>query len=495
MNKHLIISAILAAAFTLPTTLEAAPRKKKQAKKTQKSPSQVTAPTKTQTPLSQASPQKHEKAYAEFCKILNEVAANNSFKLGRAFYIALRATNDEFCIDEWMQHAANAGNPVAQLFIAQKTLYRVPKDKYLRPEVRAAVTLLRKAADQKYAPAQMEYSKCLKAGIGTLKNESAAFKMLQEACASGSYDIRFAWLMESGRIDKYEDRERPEVKAEIERGNHFLIYYFSLLSPEPETRFTMLCKAADMGNDFAIYNYSELIFQQDANKSYAFLKKAVAQNNPEATFRLASYLLEPPVRLEASVGPIKDPATGVIFLKMASMLGNADARAELARIYMSGSYGIEKNAEKAYKHCAQGAAISGEPELLAAQGYMLLQGMGTRQDTTRGKQLLELAATGNYPYAKLLLAYAYHCGLGVEQSASQATFYLEDLAVNQFPTAFVYLALMHDSPAPGLKPDSAKCKYYLEHAERVMPGKATDLFNKLKYQEDGWAPTPMQLKK
>ena len=493
MNKHLVISALLAACFALPATVDAAPRKKKSTKK-QAPTTQKTEPSKKATPLSPSSPQNHEQAYAEFCKTLKEIAAKDSFTLGRAYYIALRATNDEFCIDEWMQCAADDGDPVAQLFIAQKTLYRVPQDKYLSPEVRTAVALLRKAADQKYAPAQMQYSKCLKSGIGTLKNETAAFKMLQEACASGNYDIRFAWLMDSGRIDKYEDQERPEVKAEIERGNHFLVYYFSLLEPDNQARFTQLCKAANMGNDFAIYNYSELMFQQDAYKSFTFLKKAVAKHNPEATYRMASYLLNPPVKLEASVGPVKDPATGVLFLKMASMLGDENARADMARMYLNGTNGMEQNAEKAYKHCSQGAAISGNPELLAAQGYMLLRGMGTQQNTARGKQLLELAASGNYPYAKLLLAYAYHCGLGVEQSASQATYYLEDIAVNQFPAAFVYLALMNDSPAPGLKPDPAKSKYYLEHAERVMPGEATNLFNKLKNQEGGWSPAPMQIK-
>jgi TPR repeat protein len=177
------------------------------------------------------------------------------------------------------------------------------------------------------------------------------------------------------------------------------------------------------------------------------------------------------------------------------MLGNADSRVALARLYLSGEYGVTPSEEKAYKHCSQGAAISGTPELLAAQGFMLLCGKGTKQDTERGKQLLELAASAQYPYAKVLLGYAYHCGIGVEQSASQARYNLEAAALQQFPLAFVYLALMNDSPASGIEPNPSQCKYYLNHAEREMPGKATDLFKKLKNQECGWAPPPFQLRK
>ena len=494
MNAHLLHAALLSAMCALSFSAQAAPSKKAKANKSKNT---VAAAKETKNAVSDSpfSPQKHKAAYAEFCERLKEIANADSFNLGRAYYAVLKATNDEFCIDEWMQQASDEGYPVAQLFVAQKTLYRVPQDKYLSPEVRAAVVLLRNAAAQKYAPAQLEYSTCLKAGIGTLKNESAAFKALQEACASGNFNIRFAWLMESGRIDKYEDMERPEVKAEIERGNHYLLYYFSLLAPDAQTRLSLLFKAVDAGNDYATYNYSELIFEQDTNKSFAFLKKAVAKHNPDATFRLASYLLNPPVKLEALVGPIKDPKTGVLFLKMASMLGNADSRAELARLYLSGEYGTTPSDEKAYKHCAQGAAISGTPELLAAQGFMLLCGKGTKQDTERGKQLLELAASGKYPYAKVLLGYAHYHGIGVEQSASQARFYMEDAALQQFPLAFVYLALLHDTPVSGINPDPSRSKYYLEHAEREMPGKATDLFKKLKNQEGGWTPSPLQLRK
>ncbi|MBQ4636716.1 MAG: sel1 repeat family protein [Akkermansia sp.] len=450
-------------------------------------PATHAAPVKKVPATQQAFPAAHEAQYQQFKQQLQGLTKKNSFDLSKALFTILKATNDEFSIEQWMQRAADEGEPAAMLFMAQKHLIMLPKEKYRAPEVRTAVTKIKKASDAKYVPAMVEYSRCLKEGIGAFKNEAAAEKLLIQACSGGSFEARFAWLLQTERMNTYEDMQRPEIQAEIKRGNHYVLQHMSILAKENKAILQLLNQAALKGNGRAYYELSELIKEVNIAESYRLLQSAVRFRNPDALYRMAMYMIAPPPSLEINVGPVRNPQAGVIMLKMASILGQIDSRAELSRIYYEGKHGQSKDYTKAYRHATIGAMLSGAPALLAAQGQMLLNGIGTQQDLETGIKLIKTASR-QYTHAKSLLGYAYFKGLGVTKNISTATMHFEDAVAHKDPVALIYLALMFDA-----ENQASKSQYYLDHAESKLPGKAKIIFKNLKATPGGWQVPPFPL--
>lgn len=482
MHSIRILSGILAACFIFVPNLDAAPKKKRSAK--YKKPAKQ-AQKLPESPAHPSSPQLHVNEYKQFVAQLKDIAKTNSFDLSPAIYIVLKATNDEFATAQWMQRAADEGIAPARFYVAQQSLLFLPEEQYKSPETKKAVALLKKASDAKYVPAMQEYSKCMRNGIGTIKNEQGANRLLVEACSSGSFETRFEWLKQTARLTTYADLQRPEVKAEIERGNHYILHYMSLRAPDDATITQMLVQAAGKGNGHALYELSELYKSIDIAKSYKLLNLAVRNRNPDALYRMAMYLIEPTTSLEINVGPIKNPAEGILMLKMAAMLGQPDAHAALARMYYTGKNGLKTDAQRAYAHVATGAANANRADLLAAQGFMLLTGHGTQQNTALGLNLLKIAARNKNTHAMSLLGYAYYAGLGVEKNTSTALLHFEDAVAHKDPIALIYLALMFNHIQ-----EPSKSSYYLEHAERSLPGKAKTLFSAWLQTPGGWTLHP-----
>lgn len=475
-----LLAAVLAACFVFTPALEAAPKKKRTAK--QSKSTRQARPATPPAPAHPSSPQLHETEYAQFVAQLKEITKTGSFDLSPALYTVLKATDDEFAAEQWMERAAKDGLAPARLFMAQQNLLFLPEEKYKSQEAKQAVALLKKASDAKYVPAMQEYSACLRNGIGTIKNEPGAERLLVAACAGGSFEARFEWLKQTGRLTTFADMERPEVKAEVERGNHYIPHFMSLMAPDDASITKMLTEAAGKGNSHALYELSELFKSIDIAKSYQLLSLAVKGRNPDALFRMATYMIEPSTSLEINVGPVKNPEQGLVMLKMASMLGQPDAHAELARMYSAGSHGLKQDAEKAYAHAAIGAANGKRMDLLAAQGFMMLTGQGTAKNTEQGLNLLRIAARQQNTHAMSLLGYAYFKGIGVEKNVSTALLHFEDAVAHKDPLALIYLALMFKA-----EQDHSKSTYYLEHAERSLPGKAKALFAQWQQSPQGWA--------
>ena len=170
------------------------------------------------------SPEAHAEAYARFVEHLNQQLKDNTYDFCLALREVLEATNDEFAVMSWMEKAAAEGNPVACQFVGDRRLTRVARDEMQSPAVKAAYELVRKAADAGYDAAKINVCMCMKMGIGTAQDEAAADKYIFEACRSGNMIPRYKWMQMSGRLRSWEDRERPEVAAEIARGNHHVMY-------------------------------------------------------------------------------------------------------------------------------------------------------------------------------------------------------------------------------------------------------------------------------
>ncbi|MBR1997070.1 MAG: sel1 repeat family protein [Akkermansia sp.] len=448
----------------------------------------------TSAPESSA-PQHHQAAYKQFKTKLDELAAHNSFDPAPAIMIALNATNDEFCIEEWMAQAAKENNPVALNYVGSKHLFYVPDNMKRDKKVKEAVALVKKAADQKYAPAMVDYSTYMRHGVGVIKNTAGADRMLMEACRSGNFETRFSWLLQSGRLEKYEDKDRPEVKNEIARGNHHVLYYLSGKAPNDFYMLNMLTEAARMGNNSAMYELSTHLSRLDIRAGYHYLKAAAAHHNIMALSTLGEYLISPDKRIAEALGMQQDKAAGLYLLKTAACMGNTTANAMLAHLYYNGICGVEKDIDKAYKHIEAGASARPDVGFLAAQGFMLVNGYGVKKDAAKGLQLINLAARQKYPHAVAMQAYLHYRGIGVEPNGKEALFLLESLATDRrrLDVCFVYIALMYDEGGAGLDKDPRKVEYYMDHAKRALGEYAQQVFDQYKNKHNGWHLTPFDI--
>jgi len=428
--------------------------------------------------------------YTLFLQKLEEQVKGNSLDFCPAMQTVLSVTNDEFAVDDWMAKAAGTGNSAALYYLAGRKLTSVPADKLQSPEIKEAYQRARRAAEAGFEPAMLDVSLCLRYGIGTQKDEAGADRWLLQACKSGNFDMRFKWLQLTNRLTKFEDGERTEVKSELERGNHHVLYYLSAFAPDSATQLEWLRKAAEKGNPSALYSLSSLSSRLNPKDSYTLLKEAVKQHNPEAMFVLGQTLLgddpDNPFVKEAGITP--DEASGLHLLRLASMLDNAPADVVLGNLYYDGGHGLPKDHERAYRHYAR-AQKSRHAAAAAAQGIMLLKGDGVAQDVAQGTRLLNLAANSGYGYAAVLLAYAQYEGIGVPADARKAAEFLNDAAVMGQPAAYVYLAYITAKGGHNLKADPKLAENYVRMAALDMGDKAQQLYDEL-MKAGKWEPHP-----
>ena len=434
-------------------------------------------------------PAAHPEAYARFIGHLDQQLKDNTYDFCLPLREVLEATNDEFAAMSWMEKAAAEGNPVACQFVGDRRLTRVAKDKVLAPETREAYALVRKAADAGYDAARINVCMCMKMGIGTEKDEEGAEKYMFEACRSGHMIPRYKWLQMNGRLRNWEDRERPEVTAEINRGNHHVIYYLSGMAPTATEQVNMLRQAAEKGNPEALYALSALSSKKAPKESYALLKEAVRLHSADALFAMGSAMTDGapdnPVLKEAGVK--HDDVAGRALIKLSSMMGNATASFWLGSVSFHGRCGMPVDKERAFQHFDNGA-LGGNPTCGTAAGIMLLRGLGIPQDTRKGLYYLNVAANSGVPHAVVLLAYAQHEGLGLPADTKAACKLLQEAAALGQKQAYVYLAYLTAKGGPKQPADTKKAERYVRMASLDMKEEARILYDKL--MAEGWNPEP-----
>ena len=436
-----------------------------------------------------SAPAAHPEAYARFIGHLDQQLKDNTYDFCLALREILEATHDEFAVMSWMEKAAAEGNAAACQFVGDRRLTRVARDKVLAPETREAYALVRKAADAGYDAAKINVCMCMKMGIGTEKDEEGAEKYMFEACRSGNMIPRYKWLQMNGRLRNWEDRERPEVTAEIKRGNHHVIYYLSGLAPTATEQVNMLRQAAEKGNPEALYALSALSSKKAPKESYALLKEAVRLHSADALFAMGSAMTDGdpdnPVLKEAGVK--HDDVAGRALIKLASMMGNATASFWLGSVCFHGRCGMPVDKERAFEHFDNGA-LGSNPTCGTAAGIMLLRGLGIPQDTRKGLYYLNVAANAGVPHAVVLLAYAQHEGLGLPADTKAACKLLQEAAALGQKQAYVYLAYLTAKGGPGQTADTKKAERYVRMASLDMKDEAKKLYDKL--MAEGWNPEP-----
>lgn len=444
-------------------------------------------------PAADTSPAAHPAAFNEFKEKLRKQAELNLYDFTPAMTVVLDATHDELAAETWMQKAAQDGCSAAQQYMGDIALNFIPADKMLSPEAKAGYALLRQAADAGYDPAKINVYMCLLYGIGVPKDEKAAAAYIMQACKSGTPIPRFKWLQSTGRLDTFEDKDRPEVKAEIDRGNHHVLLLLSKQAPDTQTQLEWLQKAAAAGNPEALFYLSSVLSTSDPKQSFRLLAEAIAKHHAQAMFVLGDLLLEgdpngPAMKLN---GLKHDDVNGRKLIKLAALSGSPAADYWLGRACFDGTFGMPQSYDRAYKHFEHGARTA-NPACCMAQGIMLLRGLGTAKDERRGLYYLNNAANAGRADAVCLLAYAVYNGIQVEADAAKAAQMLQEAASMDFPDAYIYLAYITAKGGKGLPADEKQAEKYLRMAELDVTdeGKAAmrELYARL--LKDGWVPLP-----
>ncbi len=461
-----------------------------ESEKTEEPPAaKVLSYTADDGPAADVSPAAHEEAYTTFKAALKEQAEKNLYDFCPAMEIVLKATNDPFAVQAWMQKASDEGLPVAQQFMADRRLVNVRMDELQSAEVKAAYTLARKAADAGYDPAKVNVYMCLKNGVGVKKDEKAADKYILEACKSKGYIPRFKWLQLSQRLTTFNDRERAEVKAEIERGNDHVVYFLSTLAPTAAEKNEWLLKAAKLGNPEALYVLSAMASQKDPKSSFELLKEAIKVHSAEAMYALGVALTDadPDSELMKAAGIGHDDVSGRHLVKLSGMLGSASAQYWLGHVYHDGVFGVTKDDETAFRWFEQGAK-GGSVPCATSLGVMQMLGVGTPKDEKKGLAYLNMAANAGDPNAVMALSYALYTGIGVPANARKAAEMLEEAAAMGNPAAYICLAYITAKGGVELPADPKRAERYVRLAKLDMKDEAQQLYDKL--MAEGWTPEP-----
>lgn len=445
--------------------------------------------TEDAAPVADVSPAAHAAEYARFCELLKVQAEQNLYDFCPSMEVVLSTTQDPFAVETWMQKAADDGCAAAQQYVADLRLINVRMDALQTPEVKAAYALARKSADAGYTPAQVNVYMCLKNGVGVPKDEKGAEAYFLKACKGGGFIPRFKWLQLSGRLTQFSDRERPEVKAEVERGNAYVMYCLARMADTTAERFDWLRQAGERGNGDALFDLSAMVSESDPETSFELLKEAIKCHNAEAMYTLGTALVEghPEDPVMKAAGLHHDDKAGRHLMKLAGMLGNIRACFWLGHVCHDGVFGVKQDDAAAYRWFEKGARM-GSMECAASQGIMLLTGRGVQEDAKQGLMLLNGAANAGSSHAVQGLAYALYAGKGVPQDARKAADILQEAAAMGNPEAYVYLAYVTAQGGAGLTADARSAAHYVDLAALDMKEEAHKLYDKLTAQ--GWTPEP-----
>lgn len=443
--------------------------------------------TKDEGPAADISPKAHAEQYAKFKQCLKEEAKACNYDFVSAMEAVLSATNDEFAVEQWMQAAAKENIAPAMQYLANQSFARLRVNDAASPAAKAAFALEKKAADAGYTPAMLNVGMARMQGLGTEKDETQARKDLMNACKAGHFVTRFKWLMLTKRLKDWDSRELPEVKAEVNRGNHHVVYELAMYAPTAKDKMEWLQKAVKLGNSEATYTLSTLASENAPKESYELLKEAAKMHNVRALHLMGCMIMEPnpPARLKELDVPHNDKL-GRHFIRLAAMLDNADSRYLLALAYHKGLYGFKKDDTRAFRHM-ESAANLGDPVCMASVGVMHVMGIGTKKDPEAAVPYIVQAANLGVPGAPIMLAYMQYHGLGgVPADARKARETLQDAQAANIPEALVYLAYLAAKGGPGLEPDEKEAAMYLRMAEMDLKDNAKKLYDSL--MKDGWEP-------
>lgn len=203
---------------------------------------------------------------------------------------------------------------------------------------------------------------------------------------------------------------------------------------------------------------SELIKQKKLREGIQWLKKAAAQNHPEAIFELASYY-------ELGIGVNKDYRMAESLYKQAINHGHRDAQFNLA-LLMINEQAPFKDLKKA-RELMEGLAQKDDIDAKYSLSVMFSESLGTiPTDPDNALLWLGAAAYEGHPQAQFNLGLQYLRGDFVKKDEKQAFSWFRKSAEKDMPEAQFNLALMYEN-GHGTSADITEALYWYESASQL----------------------------
>ncbi len=418
------------------------------------------------------SPENYPAEYKKFLAALDQQLKDQSYDYFEAMKIALSATRDELCSLEWIRKAAEEKKPAAMYFNANWERLQLQQKR--RAEVNEEVLaenhkLFVEAADLGFIPAIVQVAIDYVTGTGVKKDRDKGLAILAEASRDGNFIARYRWLKLTDRLHLEEDLNRPEVQSEIKRGNHLVMYEAAVLCQDKNKRFEYLTMAADAGSATA-YNLRYLAYADiNPKQSMSNAFKGAELHSPELMATVGGWLIDPKVmkeRINRDDFP-HNPAEGLQFIQLASMMGNDYANEILGNFYLKGLYGVAKNEKRSFEHFKRGSLMKSGSICHLCYAHFLVKGIGCEPDYKEATRHLVYLSHMKYFDAPILIAYMHYKGLGVERNVKKVESLLQEHALS-YPIAYAYIALLKREGDDPQKPDTEAAEHYLRLAE-LMP--------------------------
>ena len=288
-----------------------------------------------------------------------------------------------------------------------------------------------KSAEQGYAYAQNNLGICYQQGIGTPKDPQQAFVWYQKAAEQGDAPAQnalanlyyggegtpkdpqqaFIWLQKAA--------EQGYAEAQSNLG---ICYQQGIGTPkDPQQAFVWYQKAAEQGDasaqsNLGIYYQQGIGTPKDPQQAFVWYQKAAEQGYAEAQFNLG-------ICYQQGIGTPKDPQQAFVWYQKAAEQGDAPAQNALANLYYGGE-GTPKDPQQAFIWL-QKAAEQGYAEAQSNLGICYQQGIGTPKDPQQAFVWYQKAAEQGYAEAQTFLGVCYEQGIGTPKSLLQALFWYQ----------------------------------------------------------------------
>ena len=288
-----------------------------------------------------------------------------------------------------------------------------------------------KSAEQGYAYAQNNLGICYQQGIGTPKDPQQAFVWYQKAAEQGDASAQFnLGLCYAKGIGTPKDPQQAFIwfQKAAEQGdasaqfNLGICYQQGIGTPkDPQQAFVWYQKAAEQGDasaqsNLGIYYQQGIGTPKDPQQAFVWYQKAAEQGYAEAQFNLG-------ICYQQGIGTPKDPQQAFVWYQKAAEQGDAPAQNALANLYYGGE-GTPKDPQQAFIWL-QKAAEQGYAEAQSNLGICYQQGIGTPKDPQQAFVWYQKAAEQGYAEAQTFLGVCYEQGIGTPKSLLQALFWYQ----------------------------------------------------------------------
>lgn len=335
----------------------------------------------------------------EVAELLARMEKENS----QDFYAVMEALLAEMPLDkvpEAMQKAAEAGSPAAVWWLSRWDMTRLASigaDRQTHPLAVQHRAAMQKAALTGYLPARLEYMRMVGGGVGAAADEKRAMGLLMDICATGDARARAEYLLLSGRLEKADALDAPEITSELKKKNAYLEELIgTLYGREPQAQ-QWLQEATEHGSAEAPRLLAAFFAESLGEQRFQELMQLAAERHSPSAVAFQGIIRT--VLRDGSLNTEDEKARRL--LEIALLLGAAEGVAPLSMHYI------------------------GHPEQYFPDRLLALSRIGMEMGN-------EVAAV-NY-------AYCMACGYGCKAAPERAIALLEGLAEAGVGAAHVALA-------------------------------------------------------